>query len=87
MPYPNYSAQCLLCGTSRARTQKKPRPSSESAPQTVKTRLHRARHLLRDVLGEEVRANLKDVFPFERPRCDRLVGRLLNQLGLPNNIT
>jgi RNA polymerase sigma-70 factor (ECF subfamily) len=56
-------------------------------PQTVKTRLHRARHLLRDVLGEEVRANLKDVFPFERPRCDRLVGRLLNQLGLPNNIT
>jgi RNA polymerase sigma-70 factor, ECF subfamily len=52
-------------------------------PQTVKTRLHRARRLLRDVLGEQVRANLKGVFPFERPRCDRLVGRLLNQLGLP----
>ena len=53
-------------------------------PQTVKTRLHRARRLLRDALGEQVRASLKDVFPFERPRCDRLVGRLLNQLGLPN---
>ena len=51
-------------------------------PQTVKTRLHRARWLLRDALGEESRANLKDAFPFERPRCDRLVVRLLNQLGL-----
>jgi RNA polymerase sigma-70 factor, ECF subfamily len=51
-------------------------------PQTVKTRLHRARRLLRDALGEEFRTNLKDAFPFERPRCDRLIGRLLNQLGL-----
>jgi hypothetical protein len=39
---------------------------------------------VREALGEQVRANLKDVFPFERPRCDRLVGRLLNQLGSPN---
>jgi RNA polymerase sigma-70 factor (ECF subfamily) len=52
-------------------------------PQTVKTRLHRARRLLREALGEQVRANLKDAFPFERPRCDQLVGRLLDQLGLP----
>jgi RNA polymerase sigma-70 factor (ECF subfamily) len=52
-------------------------------PQTVKTRLHRARRLLRKALGEQVRANLKDVFPFERPRCDRLVDRLRNELGLP----
>jgi RNA polymerase sigma-70 factor, ECF subfamily len=52
-------------------------------PQTVKTRLHRARRLLREALGEQFRANLKDVFPFERTRCDRLVSRLLDQLGLP----
>ena len=50
---------------------------------TVKTRLHRARRMLRDALGEEIGASLKDVFPFERPRCDALVERLLNQLGLP----
>jgi RNA polymerase sigma-70 factor (ECF subfamily) len=50
---------------------------------TVKTRLHRARRMLRDLLGEQIGANLKDVFPFEKPRCDRLVERLLNQLGLP----
>jgi RNA polymerase sigma-70 factor (ECF subfamily) len=52
-------------------------------PQTVKTRLHRARRMLRDALGEQIGAALKDAFPFERDRCDRLVERLINQLGLP----
>ncbi len=50
--------------------------------ETVKTRLHRARRLLRDSLGEQLASALKDVFPFERPRCDALVQRLLDQLGL-----
>jgi len=50
--------------------------------ETVKTRLHRARRLLRERLGEQLAAVLKDVFPFERPRCDALVQRLVDQLGL-----
>lgn len=50
---------------------------------TVKTRLHRARRMLREALGEHVRASLKDVFPFERPRCDALVERLLIELRFP----
>ena len=45
--------------------------------ETVRTRLHRARRMLRDSLGEQFAAVLKDVFPFERPRCDALIGRLL----------
>ena len=49
--------------------------------ETVKTRLHRARRMLRESLGEQLAAALKDVFPFERPRCDALVKRLLHQLG------
>jgi RNA polymerase sigma-70 factor, ECF subfamily len=52
-------------------------------PQTVKTRLHRARRKLRDALGEQIGSVLKDAFPFERDRCDRLVRRLINQVGLP----
>jgi RNA polymerase sigma-70 factor, ECF subfamily len=52
-------------------------------PQTVKTRLHRARRKLRDALGEQIGSVLKDAFPFERDRCDRLVKRLINQVGLP----
>ena len=50
--------------------------------ETVKTRLHRARRILRESLGQQLAAALKDVFPFERPRCDALVKRLLEQLGL-----
>jgi RNA polymerase sigma-70 factor (ECF subfamily) len=46
-------------------------------PETVRTRLHRARRMLRDSLGEQFAALLKDVFPFERPRCDALVRKLL----------
>jgi RNA polymerase sigma-70 factor, ECF subfamily len=52
-------------------------------PQTVKTRLHRARRRLRDALGEQIGSALKDAFPFERDRCDRLVERSITQVGLP----
>ena len=51
-------------------------------PETVRTRLHRARRMLRERLGEQLASALKDVFPFDRPRCDALVRRLLVQLGL-----
>jgi RNA polymerase sigma-70 factor, ECF subfamily len=50
-------------------------------PETVRTRLHRARRILRDSLGEQFAAVLKDVFPFERPRCDALVRKLLIEIG------
>lgn len=50
-------------------------------PETVKTRLHRARHMLRESLGEHFAAVLKDAFPFERPRCDALVRRLTIQVA------
>jgi RNA polymerase sigma-70 factor, ECF subfamily len=50
--------------------------------ETVKTRLHRARRALRESLGAQLALVLKDVFPFEKPRCDALVRRLLDQLGL-----
>jgi RNA polymerase sigma-70 factor (ECF subfamily) len=49
---------------------------------TVKTRLHRARRMLREVLGDQIAASLNDVFPFERERCDLLVDRVLKQVGL-----
>jgi RNA polymerase sigma-70 factor, ECF subfamily len=52
-------------------------------PETVRT--HRARRMLREQLGEQLTPALKDVFPFERPRCDALVHRLLVQLGLGVN--
>jgi RNA polymerase sigma-70 factor, ECF subfamily len=51
-------------------------------PETVRTRLHRARGILRESLGEQIASMIKDVFPFERPRCDALVRRLLGKVGL-----
>jgi RNA polymerase sigma-70 factor, ECF subfamily len=51
-------------------------------PETVRTRLHRARRMLREKLGEQLASALKDVFPFDQPRCDELVRRLCDQLGL-----
>jgi RNA polymerase sigma-70 factor (ECF subfamily) len=47
---------------------------------TVKTRLHRARALLRDALFEQAGLAARDAFPFPAPRCDRMVGAVLAQL-------
>jgi RNA polymerase sigma-70 factor (ECF subfamily) len=49
-------------------------------PETVKTRLHRARRLLRDRLEGELGATLLGIFPFEAPRCTRVAGRVLDRL-------
>jgi RNA polymerase sigma-70 factor, ECF subfamily len=54
--------------------------------ETVKTRLHRARRMLRESLGEQVSSALKDVFPFNEPRCNALVQRLLDQIGLSRTV-
>lgn len=51
-------------------------------PETARTRLHRARRMLRESLGEQFAAVLKDVFPFDRPRCNELTRRVLDQLGV-----
>jgi RNA polymerase sigma-70 factor (ECF subfamily) len=45
-------------------------------PETVKTRLHRARRLLRKALDAELSATLQDAFPFAGARCDRVIARV-----------
>ncbi len=51
-------------------------------PETVKTRLHRARHLLRDQLESEIGPVLLDAFPFAGRRCARVTDAVLKRLGL-----
>jgi RNA polymerase sigma-70 factor (ECF subfamily) len=48
---------------------------------TVKTRLHRARRLLRQTLDEQLAPALADAFPFEGMRCARMADRVLDRLG------
>ena len=50
--------------------------------QTVKTRFHRARRLLRKALGVEITALLPEAFPFADARCDRIVAATLSRLEL-----
>ena len=49
-------------------------------PETVKTRLHRARSLLREALESHVGSVLSDVFPFDDPRCERVADNVVTRL-------
>ena len=51
-------------------------------PQTVKTRLHRARALLKREMEKHIGPVLGDAFPFAGRRCDRLTENVLTRLGL-----
>jgi len=51
-------------------------------PETVKTRLHRARALVRKALDDEIGPVLLDAFPFAGRRCDRLTSAVMRRLGL-----
>lgn len=54
--------------------------SLDIRPETVKTRLHRARRLLRTALHGTLSATLTDAFPFLGPRCDRMTTTVLERL-------
>ena len=51
-------------------------------PETVKTRLFRARNLLRKQLDAQIGPVLLDAFPFAGKRCERLTVAVLKRLGL-----
>lgn len=63
------------CSTEEAATQLGLQPA------TVKTRLHRARRLLRQALDEKLAPTLAGAFPFLGTRCERLTTAVLARLG------
>lgn len=46
-------------------------------PETVKTRLHRARALLRDALDKQLRPALSNTFPFGGHRCEAMTEKMV----------
>lgn len=52
-------------------------------PETVKTRLHRARRLVREQLDKQIGPVLMDAFPFAGRRCERVTQSVLFRLGFP----
>jgi RNA polymerase sigma-70 factor (ECF subfamily) len=49
-------------------------------PETVKTRLHRARLMLRAALQDQLASSLKGTFPFGGARCARITEAVLARL-------
>jgi len=50
--------------------------------ETVKTRLHRARKLVREHLDREIGPVMLDAFPFAGKRCERMTENVMRRLGL-----
>ena len=51
-------------------------------PETVKTRLHRARALLKDALEKQIGPMVTEAFPFDGKRCERMADAVVARLGL-----
>lgn len=51
-------------------------------PETVRTRLHRARRLLRAALDQRLGDTLREAFPFDGARCARMTEAVLARLGV-----
>ena len=51
-------------------------------PETVKTRLHRARTMLRDNVEKKIGPVVLEAFPFAGKRCERLTEAVLKRLGM-----
>ncbi len=51
-------------------------------PETVKTRLHRARTMLRDNVEKKIGPVVMEAFPFAGRRCERLTDAVLKRLGM-----
>ena len=53
-------------------------------PETVRSRLHRARSMLRVTLADHIGPLFSDVFPFDGQRCERITNAVVARLDLPS---
>ena len=53
-------------------------------PETVRSRLHRARSMLRVTLADHIGPLFSDVFPFAGQRCERITNAVVKRLDLPS---
>jgi RNA polymerase sigma-70 factor (ECF subfamily) len=55
-------------------------------PETARTRLHRARRLLQESLGQRLLPLSPSLFKFDGERCDQIVARVLARLDRPSAV-
>lgn len=53
-------------------------------PETVKTRLHRARRLIRATLERQIPSSFSELFPFDGMRCEKMADRVIERLSSAN---
>ena len=53
-------------------------------PSTVRTRLYRARHLLRRAIEREISGSFGEIFPFDGARCATMADRVVTRLRTEN---
>ena len=51
--------------------------------QTVKTRLHRARRMMRATIERQLSSRFSELFPFDGMRCERMADRVIARLRSP----
>jgi len=61
--------------------------SLDLKPETVKTRLHRARRLLRQALDEKLATTMTGTFPFLGARCQRITDAVLARLATERRLS
>jgi len=49
--------------------------------EVVKTRLHRAKALVRQGMESRLGGQFEEAFTFQAPRCDRVVAAVLSRIG------
>src|SRR5262249_59432694 len=52
-------------------------------PETVKTRLHQARRLIREAIEKRLSASFRELYPFDGARCAHMPDPLTDPLKLP----
>ena len=77
---PSRSARCLSCARSRTWPSTRRSECLAIPEATVRTRLFRARALLREALARDIDMATVDVFSFAGERCDRIVAEALERL-------
>jgi RNA polymerase sigma-70 factor, ECF subfamily len=53
----------------------------ELGEEAVKTRLHRARALVRRAIADRLGVSSAEAFAFQAPRCDRVVAAVMSEIA------
>ena len=77
-------SHCFYCPGNRRTEPGRNRRTSRYPSATAKTRLHRARTLVRKELEGQIGPVLMDAFPFAGRRCARLTAAVMQRIGFPD---